>query len=252
MNDQAADLRELVRRRATSRPAAGAQPARSVAVGGGKGGVGTTTSAVNLAVALAARGHRTALVDADPRGGDVAMLLGLDARRTLADVLLGRSTLDEALAPGPFGLWVLAADWSETRVPHVPEDAEQRLFAELGQRVDFVLADTGNVPGPLARRFWHSADMALTVTTPETAAVMNAYARIKATHPSCTPEAIHTVVNRARSARSVRKIDARLARACRRFLGISPVALGYVADDPSIPAACGVHRPSVTLSLIHI
>ena len=232
MKDQAADLRELVRQRATPRPAAGgAQSATFVALGGGKGGVGTTTIAVNLAVALAAPGHRTALVDADPRGGDVAMLLGLDARHTLADVLVGRSTLDEALAPGPSGLWVLAAGWSETCVSHVPEDAEERLFAELGRRVDFVLADTGNAPGPLARRFWRSADMALTVTTPETAAVMNAYARIKATHPSCTPEAIHTLVNRALSARSVRKIDARLDRACRRFLGVSPVALGWMRSQ---------------------
>ncbi|HYW79988.1 MAG TPA: P-loop NTPase, partial [Thermoguttaceae bacterium] len=71
MRDQANHLRQLVRDCATQLPTAQSRPSLAV-VSSGKGGVGTTTVAVNLAVEMAQKGLRTTLVDADPNAGDVA------------------------------------------------------------------------------------------------------------------------------------------------------------------------------------
>jgi flagellar biosynthesis protein FlhG len=249
MYDQAADLRDLVRRGATLRPTAPSPSPRLVAIGGGKGGVGTTTIAVNLAVALAQQGRRTALVDADPHGGDAAMLLGLDERHTLADVLQSRRTVDEAFAPGVAGLWVLPAAWAEGGVPEASTAAHERLFSQLGDlghRVECLVVDVGNAPDRLARRFWQAADLTLMVTTPEEASVMAAYARIKALASSRDSGPIHTLVNRAPGDTTAREVHARLAQACLRFLDVWPVGLGHLADDPSIAAAGRAREPFVT------
>ena len=74
MHDQADELRELVRRAALENSWVSTAVPRLIVVSGGKGGVGTTTVAVNLAVALAAQGHRTVLVDANLNRGGVGRL----------------------------------------------------------------------------------------------------------------------------------------------------------------------------------
>src|SRR3989304_8316814 len=107
MHDQANDLRRLVRESRT--PASAPAPLRPtlLVVAGGKGGVGTTTLAVNLAVALAQRGRRTVLVDADPDTADAAILCRLPEHHTVADVLAPRRAPAEALQPVPGGRRVL-------------------------------------------------------------------------------------------------------------------------------------------------
>ena len=100
MPDQATDLRTLVRHVATAHdheymvPAAAARP-RRIVVFGGKGGVGTTTIAVNLAAALAQQEGPSLLCDA--AGGDAALQCGLEPRHTLADALAGTRTLAQVL-----------------------------------------------------------------------------------------------------------------------------------------------------------
>ncbi|MDZ7616827.1 MAG: P-loop NTPase, partial [Patescibacteria group bacterium] len=105
MPDQANPLRQLMLASAQPGPSPGLRP-RLVVVAGGRSGVGTTTMALNLAVAMAQRGTRAALIDADSSSGDVAMLCRLDDAHSLADVLAGRATVAEALQPGPGGILV--------------------------------------------------------------------------------------------------------------------------------------------------
>ena len=121
IHDQANRLRQLVRNcTVADSPGGNARPVL-VVVTSGKGGAGTTTTAVNLAVASAQTGWRTVLVDADCRGGDAAILCGIQERYTLADVQAGRRTVREALQPAPGGVQLLPGAWGlEQQRQHSP------------------------------------------------------------------------------------------------------------------------------------
>src|SRR5579863_2649022 len=84
-----------------------AQPVRVIAVTGGKGGVGKTSVAVNLATALAKLQRRVVLLDGDLGLANADVFLGLSPQYTLAHVLSGERTLDEVLLAAPQGFHLI-------------------------------------------------------------------------------------------------------------------------------------------------
>ncbi len=232
MHDQANDLRRLVRQCTVVKTGAADPSVRLIVVAGGKGGVGTTTLAVNLALAFARADRRVVLVDADPHGGDLAVLLGVQERHTLADVLSGSREATETLHQGPEQLKVLPGFWGWESLLGSSGSAGQRLLAQmlaLQQQAEIVVLDAGNGPHPILRPCWHAADLRLVVTTPETSAILDTYALIKQWSDRDTPESIHAVVNQATDATSAEAVYGRLAQACRRFLGLELSAAGHVS-----------------------
>ena len=248
MRDQANHLRQLVRDCATPLPAAQSRPGLAV-VSGGKGGVGTTTVAVNLAVEMAQKGLRTVLVDANPNAGDVAALCRLEERYTLADVLSGRRTVREVLQPGPATVGVLPGVWGLERLSDFPDVAIERLLQGLfglGEKTDLILLDAGNTPNGLMRRLWREADLNLIVTTPETLAILDTYAIIKVLCGDEKPDSLYTLVNQAASATEADGVHSRLAQACQRFLGIELHQAGRLPPDLAIAAAGRASEPFAT------
>src|SRR5215831_10926039 len=112
MPDQADKLRKLIANKVPSADMPWDGPP-IVVVAGGKGGVGTTTVAINLAAALTHNGHRTVLVDLAPQA-DVAHLAGVDAVdvSTVRDIAEGNSSAADALRSGPAGMTLIAGRWA--------------------------------------------------------------------------------------------------------------------------------------------
>jgi len=234
MHDQAKSLRQLVHqaplRSARTRPLI-------TALTGAKGGVGTTTVALGLAVEMVCQGHSALLVDADPDGGDVATLCRLPDRWTVADVLAGHRTVEEALQPGPGGLSVLAGAWGLDLMAECSAATHERLVGQLralAAKVDLVLVDVGSGTSHLVRRWWRAADQVLLVTTPELPAVMDAYATIKVLSGGNGRLRLRSVVNLCDGATQAADVHARLARACARFLGIRLVPAGHLPCNPRL------------------
>ncbi len=225
IQDQANDLRRLARDLVAGvTPRAALEP-RLVVAASGKGGVGTTTVAVNLAAALTLQGRRAAYVDADPHGAGAANFCSADGPLTVADVLAARRPVRDVLQPGPAGIRFLPGSWGLGGAWDCSYAAHERLIAELrglGDVAEVVLVDAGTGCGGLARRFWHAADFVLLVTTPELPAVMNAYASIKMLAAPGDRVPIHTVVNMASSQPVAEEAGARLDRAATRMLGLRP------------------------------
>ncbi len=235
-HDQAKELRRLVQSHAAPpMPLPGQRPTM-VVLSGGKGGVGTTTLAVNLAIVAARAGTKTVLVDADPDGGNVALLCGLEDRYTLADVLAGRRPITEALQqaidqrlrilPGVWGLERLS-DFTAAQCDHLLAQ-----LAGLGTDADLVVVDAGNRPDSMAKKLWQAADRILVVATPDTASIIDAYASIKLLAGSQSTRPIQTLVNLAAEPEVVTNVHGRIARACKRFLGVELQMAGCVPEDP--------------------
>ncbi|HVC98484.1 MAG TPA: P-loop NTPase [Pirellulales bacterium] len=249
MSDQANRLRILVHEGvARGAPSAEPRASRLVVVTGGKGGVGTTTIAVNLAVALALDGYRTVLVDADLGRADAATLCRAGDGYTVGDVLTGRRSVHEALVRGPAGILVLPGAWATGHAWECSPSAQEQLLHELsrlGPHADFVILDTGSGQNRVVRRFWQAADSVLFVTSPDDAAVMNTYAAIKLLAAAAARPQLHTLVNLTTDAASATDTHARLARACRRFLALELGDGGHVPLDASVASAARSRMPFV-------
>ncbi len=247
MVDQAHDLRRLATHsNGAESPGCSDRPAL-VVVAGGKGGVGTTTVALGLAAALAESGRRTLLVDADSRGGDAALMCGIEERYTLADVLAGRRTWKDAICAGPRGVGVVAGQrgWHDGRNPaaaagHLLEQLDrQDLHAEL------VLIDAGNVLDGVVPHVCREANAVVMVTTGDVASVVGAFAGIKTLVSGSNPGGwppLYLLVNMAPTARVAETVYYRLARTCRRVLGIELQSAGCLAlaRRPGRNSGCGV------------
>jgi len=250
MHDQADELRELVRRRfADDADAADdgyAAGLRKIVVSAGKGGVGTTTVAVNLAVALGRLGCRTILVDADFSGADATWLCGVESSESIADVLSGRRTMHEVLRPGPGGIQVVPGIWSPSAMPDCSPSAQQRLLRQMDQlarHADWLILDAGCGLNHVVRRFWQAADEVLLVTTGEATAIMDTYAAIKVFFGELPRATVRTLVNQAPGDADAAAVHARLATATRRFLGLSLASAGNVPWDSVVVMAAAAGKP---------
>ena len=252
MHDQANDLRRLVRQAISNGNDASAGRPKLIVVSGGKGGVGTTTVAVNLAVALVQRGTRTVLADADTHGPDARILCRLDELYSVADVLSARRTVRESLQPGPSGLQVLPGAWAEGDISECSPHSQERLIGQLldlGNRADCVLVDAGNGSNRLMKRLWQAADLVLLVTTSELASVMDAYASVKLLAAGDNSIRIQPMVNMTGAPDEVDEVFGRLNRACLRFLGIHLDGPDWLPADPQVALAGKAEKPFVLSSV---
>ncbi|HEY1600065.1 MAG TPA: P-loop NTPase [Pirellulales bacterium] len=228
--------------------AAPAGAPRLVAVAGGKGGVGTTTVALNLAAAMARDGRRTMLVDADPQRADVAALAGVCDGHCLADVLSGTRSLHEAMQLGPAGIQILLGRWGAHAALDWSAHAQERFIYDLrtlGPHVDMILLDLGSVVDATTRHFWKAVDEVVLVTTADNVAVMNSYATVKTHADASQPLRIASLVNQSTDLSAAQDAHMRLQRACRRFLGVEVRALGSIPQDSAVLAAAANARPFV-------
>jgi flagellar biosynthesis protein FlhG len=230
IHDQADELRQLVKlRAATGAPAGAAVPL--VVVSGGKGGVGTTTVAANLAVALARQGRRAVFVDADLDHGGNSHLCQHAERGSVIDVLSGRRSVHEVLGRGPSGIQVLSGAWASGEISECSAAAQRRFVADLknlAPHAEVVVVDAGSSRNHFAHGMWQAANAVLVVTTAEPSSIMDCYAAIKALLPSDGSVPLHTLVNLSEDSAAASDAQARIALACRRFLGVWTVVAGDV------------------------
>jgi len=224
--------------------------ARVLAVASGKGGVGKTNLAVNLAIALAGAGRRVLLVDADLGLANVDLLLGQSrpAGSDLAHVLAGRVPLERIVQEGPAAIhWIPGA----SHIPEVTAVDDRRREALLDgltalERVhDFLLLDTPAGIGGGVLHLARQADEVLLVTTPEPPAMMDAYALLKAVRASATEPIgpVRLIVNMVTHRHDARRVHERLCEAATRFLGIEVSLLGHVFCDGHVGRAVQKREP---------
>lgn len=262
-DDQATRLRAMVSSaRTPAECASAAEPAPAaapvVAIASGKGGVGKTTCAVNLAIALS-RGKeaiRITLVDADLGMANADVLCGISPRWRLQHVANGdpddalcaaermrRIAIDAPggfrLVPGAVGVARLAALGAADR------DALLAGLAGLDRTSDLILVDTGAGLGPAVLTMLGASDLGLIVCTPEPASIADAYALIKTlvVERRMPAEGLGLLVNQVTGESAAVKTHARIAAVCGKFLDYPLPLVGWVREDERMRTAVRRRRP---------
>jgi flagellar biosynthesis protein FlhG len=221
-------------RRGGAEPGASARPVKVIAVAGGKGGVGKTSVAVNLGIALAARRLEVLLLDADFGLANADVLLGLTPRRSLADVLAGACRLQDVILPGPRGLQLVPAASGIGSMANLATPQHAGIihaFSELTRRLDVLLIDCAAGLSNSVTTFARAAHHVLVVVCDEPASLTDAYALIKVLSREHGVGRFAVLANQVRAAADGQNLYEQIRRVCDRFLDVTLEFAGHVPWD---------------------
>lgn len=250
--DQATQLRSLLREQTVYEDAAtesDAQPPRRasvIAVTSGKGGVGKTNIAVNLAIKLASAGKQVVLLDADLGLANADVICNIDLPANLSHVIARRKDLSDVLVEAPGGFRLIGGASGLARMADLTDIDRQRIVTALGeleQQADVILIDTGAGISPNVLAFTRAADHVLIVTTPEPTAITDAYAVVKVISRDQAVGRISLLVNNARNPDEARVVHERISKVARQFLGVSVFDAGSVPADEQVSLAVRKRMP---------
>lgn len=222
---------------------------RVVTFSSGKGGVGKTFLSLNVAAALAARGHSVVLFDGDMGLANVHVLLGLHPQYDVSDVIADRCTLAQTMLDGPGGIKVIPGASGKRDVAEMNMFEMTRVVQALGRLdppPDFMLIDTGAGIGKHVTTLARLADSIVVVVRDEPASLADAYGLIKVMSQDFRCRNFEIIINDASSTQRGEQVFERLQQVAMRFLGLPLVLAGIVPHEPE--AMSVVRRRQTLLS----
>lgn len=221
---------------------------RIITVASGKGGVGKTHLAVNLATTFAQMGQRVLLLDGDLGLANVNVMLGVSPDRNAGHLLEGQYTFEEVVTRFQGLFDFLPAGSALVHMAELEMGAQVKLLERLAlnrRPYDVVLVDAGAGIGANVRLALSMADEILVVMNPETTSLTDAYALVKVARRGGVEGPFRVVVNRVRTAEEARDMYACLSSAAQSFLGVSASYAGYVYRDRAVERALREQTPFV-------
>lgn len=226
-----------------------------VAIASGKGGVGKTTTSVNLSIALAKHNRRAVLLDADLGLANADVLCGLMPKARLESAV-GDSegfSLEDLAIDAPGGFRLIPGSVGIGRVGEL-DDTERRVLLDrlndLHEMNDVIMIDTSAGLGPSVTAFIDAADACLIVVTPEPTSIADAYALIKVLVTQHQEQegngrlpTLALIVNQAINEKEANAVHTRISGVCDRFLGYTLPMIGYIRKDKKVVKAIKARTP---------
>ncbi len=220
---------------------------RILSITSGKGGVGKTTLSVNLALALAARGRRVCLFDADLGLANANILLDLKPERTLEQVLAGECRLADIILTAREGLDVVPGASGVERLANLEPlrlADLQAQFAALDD-YDYVLFDTASGIGHGVMQLVLASPEVLVALSPEPTSLTDAYALVKLLRQHRHRGRLDVVVNMVRTRALGQHTFDKFREVARVYLQMTLDLLATVPHDKRVPEAIQARRAVV-------
>ncbi len=226
-------------------------PIKVIAVTGGKGGVGKTNLSVNLSIALADMRRRVVLMDADLGLANVDVLLGLQAKYNLSNVLDGSVSIRDVLVRGPCGIKIVPASSGVQQMASLSPQEHASLihaFSELSDQMDVLVVDTAAGISDTVVNFVKASQEVLVVVCDEPSSITDAYALIKLLAVEHGMFRFRIVANMTRSTQEGINLFNKVRTVCEKFLDVSLQYVGNVPYDENVRRAVQKRTPLIDFS----
>ena len=220
--------------------------ATTIAVTSGKGGVGKTNTAVNLATTMCRLGKRVILFDADFGLANAHVLLGTNPKATIADFLAGKASMAETMTPAPLGLKFISGGSGLIELLNLDNQARYRMLAGLSSlqsEIDYLIVDCPAGASDSTLFFVNAADIALVVLVAEPTSFLDAYALLKAAYLEKNIAEFSIMVNMAENSKTAEANFKKFRDIAMRFLDVKLHYAGMIPQSTAIRQSIIKRKP---------
>ncbi len=244
--DQAEKLRNVVRlKKQENKP-----NARVITITSGKGGVGKSNVAVNLAIQIQKLGRRVLIFDADFGLANVEVMFGAIPQYNLGDLIYHGRNIREIITEGPNGIGFISGGTGIEGLNNLAR--EQVLYLvhalrELDQMADVIIVDTGAGISSHVLEFVLASPEVILVTTPDPSSLTDSYSLMKVLYknPGFDPATtrIYVLSNKVISQAEGTGVYEKLNSVVEQFLGGEVSYIGMIPQDGALEHSVRQQRP---------
>lgn len=245
--DQAEKLRKIVSEQNIPR-----RTSRVITVTSGKGGVGKSSIAVNLAIALSRLGKKVVILDADFGLANIEIMLGIRPIFNLADLMFRGKSLSDIITMGPENIGFISGGSGILELTNLTKDQIVymiRKLVELDRTADIIIIDTGAGIDDSVLEFVAASSEVLLIATPEPTSITDAYALLKTlkrkSEFSIADTTIKMITNKVTPDEDGEEIFEKLNIVVNRFLKIKMVYMGHIPVDKAVSKSVMKQRPAI-------
>ena len=246
MADQAEKLRNIIK--AQSQPRR--QAARVITVTSGKGGVGKSNTAINLAIQFRKMDQKVIILDADFGLANIEIMFGTVPKYNLYDLIYQGKNIRDIITWGPMDVGFISGGSGIVGMANLSQDYLNYIIqnlVELDSMADVIIVDTGAGISNAVLEFLVASNEILLVTTPEPTSITDSYSLLKALnrHSRFKPEytSINVLANKVKNEEEGSMLYHKLNTVVSRYLKLPIEYLGYIPQDEQLSRAVMQQTP---------
>ena len=248
--DQAEKLRSMVKSQEETVKEPAKRLARVITVTSGKGGVGKSSLAINLALQFRKKGKSVIIFDADFGLANIEVMFGAIPKYNLADMIFRGKGFKDIIVEGPEGIGFISGGSGINGLGNMNREQVQYLvykLKDLEMLADIIIIDTGAGISDSVLEFVAASGEVVLVTTPEPTSITDSYALLKALNARESFDAeickIKVVANRVLNYEEGKNLFSKLEVVVTKFLKINLAFLGVIPMDMNMSKAIMQQKP---------
>ena len=238
--DQADKLRNIIKASQVASP----NNARVITVTSGKGGVGKSNVAINLAVQFRTAGKRVLIFDADFGLANIEVMFGAIPKHSLADLIYQGASIRDVITWGPMGIGFISGGSGIAGMGNLSRDHLDYLIrnlSELDTMADVIIIDTAAGISEAVLEFLVASREIILVTTPEPTSITDSYSLLKALnlHAKFNKDEtkVKVITNKVETTEEGKQLYSKLSAVVNRYLKLNMEFLGVIPYDNSLVKA---------------